>query len=98
MIDPAISPLAPAWARAKARPTQFNSWKNMPGKRSSSLTYGPSPVCSLQEPDVNIDEPATTPGPEEVNGGDFKPQVLQSAVQGDTAQGPVEVQELPKPE
>lgn len=37
------------WLNQKMRPTQFGDWKHQPGKRSSSLTYGPDTMATFHE-------------------------------------------------
>lgn len=85
----------------KCYPTQFATRKNAPGK----TTFKVMEPLKLSDPDVNIEEPATTPGPEETNDGDFKNKVLiiddgrattllRAAVQTGLESGSVEVPKL----
>ena len=80
----AVLPLS--WVGAKRRPSQFASNKNAPGINLVPLL---------------LEGPEITPAPEDRNEGDFKNDgftstALRTALQNNSEEGQLEVQELPE--
>ena len=87
----AVLPLS--WVGAKRRPSQFDSNKNAPGTNYSIPPEG------FRE--VGPEGPEITPAPEDRNEGDFKNDgftstALRTALQNNSEEGQLEVQELPE--
>lgn len=109
MLPSFVPPLT--WLRYNTAPTQFASRKNAPGIDYDALKATNEAAMQKQQEANQIDEPATTPAPDEITNGDLKQKVMvidsgvfpntdavRAALEASLEKGQLEVQELPKQE